>query len=404
MVKQEKLIIYLHSTEAEQPSWAVVDADGMVRQSASRDNASGLAEIAEDKEVIVIVPAEKVLLTAVKLPKMNRSRLLQAVPYALEDELIDEVDALHFAIDEYHADRDLPVAVVAHEHMQQWLNVLQSFGIQADSIMPAMFALPYEAEAWHVAISELVVVRTGLFQGFAGDKQNLATLLDAALMSSLQMPAQIHLHNYTNHAFSGVLEIPAKIQEDFLKESDWIKDFARHAAKNAGSINLLQGPYAVKKFRLPQMNKLWKITAGLAIAWVFLLFFYPALSYFILKHRMNAIEDQVAEIYKRNFPQASSIVAPKLRMQEKLQNLNADRGASRLLLLLGYVGKGMAETPNIKLSRFDFQSNQLSLELTAATSDDFSAFTDYLTQQGLSVKQQNANLVGSRINATLLIE
>jgi hypothetical protein len=44
------------------------------------------------------------------------------------------------------------------------------------------------------------------------------------------------------------------------------------------------------------------------------------------------------------------------------------------------------------------------LELSAATPEDLSAFTNYLMQQGLDVKQQNADLYdGSRISATLMI-
>src|SRR5689334_16197691 len=129
---QEKLIIYLNPTDLNLPSWAVVAADGVVRQSAHRDHATGLAHIAEGKEIIAIVPAEDVLLTKIQLPKMNRARLMQAVPFALEDELIADVDTLHFAVGEYEADKELTVAVVAQEKMQQWLGMLSSWQLKAD--------------------------------------------------------------------------------------------------------------------------------------------------------------------------------------------------------------------------------------------------------------------------------
>jgi hypothetical protein len=90
-------------------------------------------------------------------------------------------------------------------------------------------------------------------------------------------------------------------------------------------------------------------------------------------------------------------------MEEKLQKLRANIGENRLLLLMGYVGKAMSATPSITLKRIEFQNNQLTAELTAATSEDVAAFTDFLTQQGLTVKQQNANLAGTRINATVVI-
>ena len=81
---QEKLVIDISAADETRPSWAIVDAHGVVRQSAMHDSTEGLTHIADLKQVIVIVPAIDVLLTVVRLPKMNRTRLLQAIPFALE--------------------------------------------------------------------------------------------------------------------------------------------------------------------------------------------------------------------------------------------------------------------------------------------------------------------------------
>ena len=44
------------------------------------------------------------------------------------------------------------------------------------------------------------------------------------------------------------------------------------------------------------------------------------------------------------------------------------------------------------------------MELSAASPDDVNAFTEFLTQHGLTARQQNANLTGGRINATVVVE
>lgn len=400
---QEKLIIYLHEQDLSRPSWAVVDADGQVRQATHHDNADGLASIAEDKEVIVVVPAQDVLLTRATLPKMSRSRLAQALPYALEEQLIADVDSLHFAAGDLQADGSLPVAVIAHEKMQLWLATLQAWGLQPDSLLPMMLALPLEENNLHVVISELVVMRTGECQGFACDVGNFNALLDMALAAMPKQPTLIYIHNASHQALPPLSDLVVECREEKIEMGELIADLSSQAAK-ACPINLLQGRYASKKSRFPQMKKMWKWAACLGAAWVVLLFLYPAISYFILAKRVNGIEDQMAVIYKRNFPQANSMVAPKLRMEEKWRKVSAQIGENRLLLLIANVGKGMQATPNIKLNRLDFQNNQLTLELSAASSDQFTAFADYLTQQGLSVKQQNVNLIGERVNATLQIE
>lgn len=398
---QEKLIIYLHASNLASPGWAVVDAQGMVSQSAYQDSPDGLAAIAEGKEVIVWVPSQDVVLTQVRLPKMSRTRLAEALPFALEEQLIADVETLHFAAGEHKPDQDLPVMVVAHEKMQAWLSLLRAWSIEPHCLLPDVYGLPVIEGAWQIAINDLALVRTGLYQGFACDKNNLSALLE--LTASTFLPERIAIHNYTGKAHAITLDMPTLIQEEQISREQFLSDLSRMSQSLPGK-NLLQGKYAVKKSVLPQVDKIWKATTYLACALVALLFLYPLMSYFILKQKANNIDQSIAQIYKRHFPQARNIVAPKMRMEEKLQKTYASRGESRLLSLLSYVGKGMMATPNVKLKRFDFQNGLLALELTAASSDDFSVFTNYLNAQGLMVKQKNATLTGERINATLEIE
>jgi hypothetical protein len=91
-------------------------------------------------------------------------------------------------------------------------------------------------------------------------------------------------------------------------------------------------------------------------------------------------------------------------MQEKLQRLSQQSGEPRSLILMAQIGKAVGVVPGVKLKRFDFQNEHLTLELTTATPEDFSTFTDYLTQRGLKVKQQNADFVEGRMRAMLQIE
>ncbi len=395
---QEKLVIYLRGPH---PSWAVVNADGVVIQYAYQDETIGFSQLTENRQVIVIVPAEEVLLTRAHLPSLSRAKLLQAIPFALEEELVDEVDTLHFAVGGTQSDGSLAVGVVAKEKMQQWLAMLEAWQIQADQLIPASLALPYQENEWRGMVEDVAIVRTDLFQGFGCDKNNFADILNLTLTATEKLPHVIHIDNYTSTEISSELNATISINETMKEANEAFRDLAVHAGQ-AASINLLQGDYAVKKASFPQLNKLWKWTACAAGIWIALLFLYPTVSYFMLKAQDHVIELQIAQIYKRHFPQASSIIEPRLRMQEKLQKQND--GGDRCLLLISQVGQGLSLAKNVRLKRLDFQNDQLTLELTADTSEDFSAFTDYLSQQGLTIKQQSANLAGSHINATVEVE
>lgn len=398
---QKRLVILLHAHDLAHPSWTVLDTQAQVTQSVERGDAAELSAIAHDRVVTVIVPGEDVLLTAVTLPKMNRSRLLQAIPYALEEQVIDDVETMHFAVGPYQADALLPVVVVARDKMSEWVALLQSWSVSPDAILPSMLALPVLPDAWSVQVSDVAVVRMGVASGFACDTANLHEMLTMAL-STLETPTQIQVeigqHEPTN------LVLPVPVQERKVSLEHLLEVMAAQVAE-APLINLLQGDFQNKKTRrMPKLTNVLKVSAYLLVVWVALLFLYPVISFGILSQRDSEIKSQIASIYKKQFPGSSSMVAPKERLQQKLTKLTADFGENHLLLVMANIGKGLASAPGVQLRRLDFQNNVMTLEISAASSDVFSAFTDALTHEGLRVKQQNANLSGARVSATLQIE
>jgi general secretion pathway protein L len=434
---QQQLIIYLSLQDAL--TWVTFEVETGIKRSGAVGNAEELAQLAANKEVIIVVSAQDVLLASAKLPKMNRSRLAQALPYALEEQLIGDVELLHFAPAESEVEGVLPVAIVAKEKMQAWKDVLQNWNIKADSLVSQVFTLPVQDKTWTLVLQEMAILRMGNYQGFACDINNINEMLNIALQSADHLPQCLHIYNYTANSIVDALNLSANtntsvsentnteintsvninkntnenrqlnseviIKEDLRSPEKFYTDLVANITKFP-HIDLLQGAYKTKakKSKLPATRKLWDTMFYLAAAWICLLFLYPTISYFILKQRLHGIDGQIAAIYKHYFPQSSTVVAPKLRMEEKMQRVAAKSGDSKSLLLIGYVGKAMTEAHNIQIKRMDFQNNQLTIELSAASSQEFSQFTDFLSHQGLNVKQQGANLSGERVNSSIVIE
>jgi hypothetical protein len=283
-----------------------------------------------------------------------------------------------------------------------WLNQLQELNVQADILMPASFALPLEENTWVIAVHELAIVRLNENAGFACEKNNLNEFLQMALTTSQVIPGEIHIYNYSQQGIAHMLAMPVPIKEDFHEEKQFEKDLGNNAGKYP-YINLLQGVYKSRKSRFPETRKLRKAGMMLAASLISLLILYPLVSWLILSHRASHLDIQIAEIYKRNFPQSTSIVAPRLRMEEKLKGANGGND-NKLLILLGYLGDSMKNASGIHLKRLNFQQNKLSLELTASSSGDFSKFTEFLMQSGLKVRQENVNLLGATVSATVTVE
>src|SRR3990167_8347364 len=171
---RENLVIYL-SQHYSKPHWFVVN-NGIVRQRALQDDANGLAQIAEDKLVIVIVPAEAVLLTSVNLPIVGD-----------------------------HTQGNVPVAVVSKQKMEEWVTLLKSWGIYADVFVPASLALPFETGKPSVISLDNTIVRMSGCQGFACDLHNLKSLL------GLTSPDDIRNYEIDDLAIEVTKNIPVNL-------------------------------------------------------------------------------------------------------------------------------------------------------------------------------------------------
>jgi len=348
-------------------------------------------------DVCAIVPAQSVLLTYAKLPKLNRHRMLQALPFALEDQLLAELNDLHFAIGPYQTD-GLPVAIVTKEKMAAWLAMLNELGIKPSAMTPESLAIPYTPNQWNIIVhDDIAIIRTELFSGFACDKNNLADMISLTLNESLPAPTQINIINYTENDLTVTTAV--KTNERKVSSKHFLTDM--HSAENP-AINLLQQQYQAR-LSSAQNKKIWRLSAYLGIATISLLLIGNLVSFFILHKQVSGLDNSISKIYKHHFPLATTVTAPKERMTEKLNKLSNQNGNNRLLLWLAYVGKSLQQAPSVRLSQMDFHNNQLNLQLTASNSDNLDAFTQSLNSQGLDVRQQDVAVVGSNIKGTVII-
>lgn len=378
---QKSVVIYIHS-DGIHYSWVILDAANNITDRISKGDIHQLS-VTKDHEIYVIVPAESVFLTSVTLPKLSKPRLLQALPFALEEQLIEDVGELHFAVGEYRIDGSLPVAVIAKDKMAAWIQFFDERQLSPRAFIPAMFCLPYSEKAWQInSYEQNAIVRTGKWSGFGCESDNLETLLDLKLADEPNRDA---------------IEL---FRTEFSPLS-LLEQLSPHLEK-ANFINLLQSGFQAKP-QGTKIKKIWMLACGLALAAILFAFVGNIISYFILSRDANKIETEINHIYKHNFPNATSIVAPRQRLTEKLRSLSGQAGKNAVLVILGKLTKSLNEIKGITIKNMDFREQQMTLDVLGESFDSLDGFSKNLMQQGLNVKQQNAATQGSQVKATLLI-
>lgn len=139
----DTLLLRLPREASDLASWMVADAAGNMLVPPQSGALVQAAPMAGGRRVVALVPAADVLLTEAELPVKGGTRLQQVVPFALEEQLADDVENLHFAVGRRApGSTRTPIAVVAKSLLREWLGALQEAGLAPAALHADAALLP----------------------------------------------------------------------------------------------------------------------------------------------------------------------------------------------------------------------------------------------------------------------
>ncbi len=392
------MFIYLESEQSA--SWVKLAADGVVQASGQ----GGLAEIdSSGQRVIVLVPGEDVLLCRVGVPGQKQRLLAQAVPYALEEQLIDDVEEQHFALGAISGDQ-VNVAVVSHKKMQQWLALLQQAGIEADQLVADVLALPLAENSWQLLqFKQRLLLRYGEQRGLVMDADSASLNLKALLAEAGESrPDRIKCQDFS----AAGLTLPGVDVELLVEPASGLPVLTMAAAyQEQKAINLLQGQYS-RRERMSKYWRPWRAAAALLAVFIVVQFASGIVDQQRLAAEKTALLEEIEQIYRQTFPKARKVVNAKLQMERALKSLrggsSTNEGFSKLL---AQAGEQFNQTSQLKIQRLSFKNGQLDVALFIGDLQQLDQLKQRLVDMaGMQVEIQSATAKGDRVEARLRIK
>lgn len=382
----------------EAGTWHALDAAGG-QQMQGDLSAQVFSSLPGMPEITLIVPADNLLLTQALLPNAGKSALRAALPFALENQLIDEVDSLHFALGPKNNNAAWPVAVTARKHMEAWNTLVRQTGGVATRIVPDIFTLPAPDTQWTICVhASRCFARTGSMQGFSCSLATAEQFLAAALRETDTRPTAIEWRFLSEHSDF----IPPDLQDiavhkTFSPVAEWVASIPSVLAIHP-FINLAQGDFQLTG---THFSARWKTAALLAGAACLAAFVSHAGLVFSLAQENASLKKNIYAIYHRHFPKAVSVMAPRLRMMEKLRTAGGGQGV--FVHLLAQTGNALSRMPSVQLAWLQYENHLLKAGVTAGSFGEIDTLMAKLSAEGMAVKQQNATTQGKQAKATLLI-
>lgn len=134
------------------------------------------------------VPSERVGLHSIPIPSAPERKWAELIPWMLEDRLLQPVDEMHFVV-AGRDDQQLHILAVSQQDMREWLRIADNAGVAASAMAPDFMALTWEAGIVSVGWREgMLLVRDGIYSGFAASPKLGWVMLDGILKNSSVMP------------------------------------------------------------------------------------------------------------------------------------------------------------------------------------------------------------------------
>jgi len=339
------------------------------RGTPGRGTLAEAATAATGARVVVLVPAAEVLLTETRIPAPVRSRLLAALPYALEEQLAAEVDTLHFAAGARDASGRLGVAVVAHERMSGWLEALRQAGIQPELLVPETLALPAPAAGeWRMLMVEgRVLLRSGFQTGQEIDPESLDEQLGLLLTAAGagEPPDRIVV---VCDDLGAMAPVRRQAEGHGVEVEERPLQGALLAQLAAGldprsTINLLQGPYA-PSHQVTKVWTLWRPAVALLLFWLVLRGVGLVADAVRLNGVAARLDAAIEQEYRGAFPEARKVVNPRVQMERGLEALQQGPTSGSIAGLLGRAAPGLGVS-GVKVTSLSYRVGSLDVVLEA---------------------------------------
>ncbi|MDH5649287.1 MAG: type II secretion system protein GspL [Gammaproteobacteria bacterium] len=400
----DTLELFLPARAEATISWCRRSAGSIVEQGQTEDLAS-LAEKRKGARVIVLTSPADTLLTKVTVPTKSRNKILRALPYVLEDQLLGEPDAQHYV---YHTIKgtELAVAVTLRETMQNTMQRLAKAGLHPILMSPANLALSGSDKSWTVYFSDKDIwIRTGKFSGMmiSGDSAVASSILSLALNEAEKrklLPDELVLINKPDELLEHALTQNRQLSIITKNLSLWEVLDSRYC-----EFNLLQGEFIPAKEANPVVTRL-KPAFMLLLAWIVLSVIMTSWEWISLTRAQKQVRAQMLALYKQTFPNENVTGDPMLLMQSKVKEMQSAGGGfsdNDFLALLSASTPALQASASSKLHGIKYDQSGLIFNVNLPDYQSMESLKNRLTSSGLAVEVLSANSGSSGVESRLRV-
>jgi general secretion pathway protein L len=392
-------------------SWALLDSAGHCQARGEADSQDDieqtLAQNAIERSLLIgLIPGDEAAFCLANIPAKQQRFIAQALPYAVEEQLAQDIETLHLALGN-RSDEGYRVAAIDRERMANWFSVFSGW---RDLTLSAIYAdaslLPPGIDGWSACVDGEVT----LLLGPAGEWLSVQTANLSMFLQTLAVPGSgdvmaltLYLEGQAGDELSSLIadrvareeieittEHPECLPIELLALS--------HQSQSSGVINLCQGNFAAGPAKKSALAP-WRPLILIAAAWLVLQLSLETGLGWYYQSQADDLNAQAMGVYREAFPDDRRTHPGNVRrVVEGQLRQNADSGPSlNFITLMKFTGQQYAAVSGSNGIRFNSLNynqarGELVVDLRADSYDLMSRLRNGLAAQGLDAK------IGSVVN------
>ncbi|WP_328184738.1 type II secretion system protein GspL [Marinobacter sp. OP 3.4] len=409
---------YAADNPAAEPrfDWVLLDASGDLQSTGAGEPREAIEDTLSQNSLdgvrlIGLIPGDEALFCFADIPAKQARFIRQALPFAVEEQLAQDVDSVHLALGgQDEAGEGYRVAAIDHQRMGLWLNAFLDWeGVELEAIYPDAALVPLKENDWAVCLGEeLVLVASRRGEWMTMRAENLSVFAQTlAIPKEDEVAAEVQVVVYgTDDAFAANEELVStlvgtprlSVHREPMDGAIIELLASAHYHHAAEPINLCQGQYAPDSGEGGALRP-WKPAIAIAATWFVLLLGGQLAMGYYYNQQATSVEEQAMAIYHEAFPDDRRATPRNVRrMVEAQMRVAGERGGDAgFLPLMKHTGqqyRQLAGNQTIEFNSVNYTSSrgQLVVDVRADSYEKLNALRSSIADQGLEAS------VGSVVN------
>ena len=413
------------------PSFMVADGAGRQIEAPRTGTLAEARQRMAGRRICALVPASDVLLAEADIPaRTTNARLQQILPFALEEQLAEDVDSLHFAPGRRGPGATrIPVAVVARSLLDHWLGALREAGLEPEALYADSSLLPANpGQAIALLEQDSILLRPAGAQGvtlpLAALSEALELLQPRTDAATVDLPAGMTAgagHGLVPAAASRGLVVFAesaqwqRYQAQFEAVRDRFEQLSVQLlsdgalpllAQSLGSpaaINLLQGTYAPAGST--QGNwRAWRTAAALLGGLLVLHGVGAAAQLLMLKKSEHKLDAAITQTAQAVMPGVADTGNARRIMESRLRVAQGADESTGLLAVLSAVSQARTASPGTSVQSLSFHDGSLEMQVNGPGADALDHIGQQLRAGGWQADLTSTTAAGSSYQGRILVK